>query len=349
MIDKELAGKLIEFTKANLIERSYPDDELFEAKRDELERLCNAYAEDPLNPDFIEKGVGLVDDFDGIAFKRASETTYGRAKVNAVVTASRVRRTHFAAFLAGKYANDPNVGMKCKCWIFNAAAFSALQLRQAIVEGVEFIEHGNHARAMLASFADSATEEAEMYLSRAHDFDKSSVLTAFNRACMDVMSGKPERIRLGIEHLKAIPQPNSDCHAAEMSWHIDNYLSLDGDKLGIKSTLQIEDGNAVAVIEEILRNNSDKAKSIKDKRADLWEKEHKTNKALVAAVVVGSVLVGSLFVTPDAQAAMQSIVQSAGDILAFNMMGDGGIAALEYTENLGIQLARASFGDGGIA
>jgi len=301
------------------------------------------------NPDFIEKGATLIDDFDGIAFDKASETTYGRAKVNAVVTASRVRRTHYASFLAGKYASDPNVGTKFKCWIFNAAAFSALQLRQAIIEGVDSIEHGHHSRPLLASFADSATDEAEIYLARASEFDKSSVLTMFNRACMDIVSGKSERLRLGVDHLKAISEPNEDCHAADISWHKDNYDSFQGNKLNVKTILQIEDGGSAAVIEEILKRNAEKAKEIEKGRSDMWEKEHKRNKALVAAVVVGSVLVGSLFITPEAQAAMQDIVQSAGDILAVNMMGDGGIAAIEYTENLGVQLARAAFGDGGIA
>ena len=154
----------------DLLRKDHTGDDLFNAKREKLINLCNAYSNDPLNMDFINRGSKLIDDFDDISTERSSGKTYSRAKVNAVVTTSRVRKTHLASYLAGKYSVDPKIGNKFKCWIYNAAAISSIQLRESIIIALSDLKDEN--KEMLSAFADTAILDAQMYLNYSEDHDK---------------------------------------------------------------------------------------------------------------------------------------------------------------------------------
>lgn len=346
--DSEYVKKLLELVNERLIKEDYPGDTEFNARRTELADLCKSYAKDFINPDFLDKGASLIGKFDSITANDSSNATYNRAKVNATLTASRVRRTHYAAYLAGKYSADKNIGGKFKCWMFNIAAFSAMQLRTAIASGIDLIEEGNEARPLLSTYANSAVSEVRTFLTMADEYDSTSALTLFNRACLEISIGKPNGVRHGIESIKSIPEPAIDCHAADLSWHINIYDSFIDNQLDIQNRIATENGYAAKQIEAILKRNSDVAKKIKDDRGDLWRDEKKHNKSLVTTAIFGAIVVGASFVSEEARSLIEEVIRNTGDLLASNMTGDGGIAQGNI-KDIGMTLAQVSFGDGGIA
>lgn len=344
------------------LSHSYKHDELFEQKRAELQRLCEVYAHNPLNPDFLEKGARLIVDFEEIASdNKASKTTSDRARVNAVVTASRVRRTHYASYLAGKYSSDKNIGSDFKCWVYNAAAFSAIQLRKAIADGVENLSKDNLAIPQLSAFAKSAIDEANMYLHFADDHCKNSVLTRFNKAVLEIYSEDKDRIRLAMEILRNLEVPTESDSSAYLTWHANNYDCYIDPYFRIEERLKTEDGNAADEIRIRLLKNKEEANRIgkvRDQRGGRWEKESPKNLALVGCAIFGSAVAASVFLSPEAQQVLMDIISSTGDLLDLTMgdggvaqiaMGDGSVAAMDDGGIAGQVLAQVAFGDGGIA
>ena len=347
-----LAAQKLKKLAIKHLSHSYEHDELFDQKRAELQKLCEVYADNPLNPDFLEKGARLIVDFEEIASDdKKSKTTSDRARVNAVVTASRVRRTHYASYLAGKYSSDKNIGSDFKCWIYNAAAFSAIQLRKAIADGVENLPKNNLAIPQLSAFANSAIEEAEMYLDFANDHCKNSVLTRFNKAVLEIYSEDKDRIRFAIELLRGLEVPTESDSSACLTWHANNYGCYIDPYFRIKELLKTEDGNAAEEIRIRLLKNKEVANRIgkvRDKRGGRWEKESPRNLALVGCAIFGSAVSASVFLSPEAQQVLFEIISSVGDLLGLTM-GDGGVAAVDGGGIAGQVLAQVAFGDGGIA
>jgi len=260
-------------------------------------------------------------------------------------------------WLESSYSTDPKIGNKFKCWIYNAAANSAMQLRESIMIGLADMNNDN--KAMLSAFADTAILDAQMYLNYSEDHDKSSVLTQYNKACIDILSGNENKKQFGIKTLMSIPPPNlDDSSAADLSWHIDNYDSFFRDSFNIKSAIESVDGADAVLIERRLFDNSNLANNIKNNRSDMWTQVDKSNKSLIVYTMVGCAIAGIAVASPEALSAIKDLIVSTHEIFAATgdagvglaTTGDGGIgiADMGSVNDLKNHLTRAAFGDGGI-
>ena len=212
------------------------------------------------------------------------------------------------------------------------------------------IDESNAAHGLLSVFSDSAGDDALKYLSLADGHDKTSVLTQFNRVRLDVLSRDTQRIKFALEQFKAIQVPNDNCHAADISWHQNNYEDYVDPRTKLRTLIETEDGNSADLIEGLLKRNADEATKIEKKRGEMWTRETPRNRAIVNALLVGTAIAGTLFLSEDARSVLIEILIGTGNLLESAlgdgtnaMLGDGGIATQMARVTFGI------FGDGGIA
>lgn len=353
------------------VEKSNEGNEEFDQIREDLERVLELYASNITDSELIQRAWDLVVKLEGIQNGETSGFTYERATTNIVVTSSRIKRTHYAAYMAGKISTYDDIGDKFKCWTHNAAAHGAISLGETIDEIllVEKKRSSSDLLDILRVFRNGAFEDASRFLDLSREFDRESPLTAYNSAKLDILSKDKNLRDEGIQRLCDINSPAQDCHPTEISWHKNNYNMFLGGDRKMKEIILTNDADKIPIIDAILKKNCDDATKISKERGDIWKNQ--TNKNNIAMTVVSTgVAVTSVpvMVSPELQDMLMQVLSVGSDYLfsfldtgqppeqiqiAANI-GDGGLAVRELgaVQNLTEstqQMLRATFGDGGLA
>src|SRR5258706_599649 len=100
-----------------------PDgDETFMKLRTELVTVLDLYDKDRSDDQAFQKISELIESFRRFEGTASKVQASPRAMLNVAVASSRIQRTHFAAYAAGKYASRKDVPGRFKAWMHNAAA-----------------------------------------------------------------------------------------------------------------------------------------------------------------------------------------------------------------------------------
>jgi hypothetical protein len=290
-----------------------------------------------------------------------SKTNYNRAKVNIVVASSRVKSTHLAAYMAGRYSQSTEIGAKFKCWMHNGAANGAISLYEMLTQ---IKTEGRFSKAspvvdVVDLFRSSALADASQMLEYARECDQHSVLRQYNAAKLRVYSLESKNRFEGIAMFQNIEAPLNGCHPADISWHIDNFDSFTGDAQ-LRQIVQTEHATAFDAINKRLSDNKDAALKIKkeyegkSEHGTMWERESKQNLISFGSFGLAAATTGVYFMSHPEEA--MKVASFFGDLLEFlrkvadvhsisdtaiSKLGDGGVA--------GPRMARIVFGDGGVA
>jgi hypothetical protein len=248
-----------------------------------------------------------------------------------------------------------DIGDKLKSWMHNAAANGAITLGEAIDSLLVQKRAGadDESLRVLKVFRNGAFEDAVRFIALAENFDKSSVLTAYNKAKLDILSKNPEVRSMGIGRLAAITPPADDCHPAEIPWHEDNCLMFKRHDDGIRKVISVHDADKLKMIDHVLELNCKKAQAIKEARGDIWQQQPKPNRTVVATLATGLLVTGIATQNADTLEAIADFVRVSVEALSWLVpsaeaatLGDGGLA---QPATMTIEAVRATFGDGGLA
>ena len=339
-----------------------PGDDYFRAIRNKIADLLARWHENPGNAALADKAYKLLDRMSDIRKDDTSGHTYDRAHTNSVVIPSRMRRTHYAAYLAGKLSTSDDIGDHFKSWMHNAAANGAVSLSETLDD---FINENrptfpNTGVELLQIFRNGAIEDAMRFISIAESFDRislPSVLTQYNKAKLNILSADPDLRHIGITQLRNLQPPLRGCHPAEISWHEDNYSSFLKRDDRIKKIIRTHDADSLAIIEHTLRINAEQACQIKneiqEEKGDLWGQHTEMNRKVVATLAVGTLVTGLAVQDKDTLLAIAEFVRMSVDALSVvapsteaASLGDGGLAQPSLMAS---EAVRATFGDGGLA
>lgn len=334
-------------------------DGFLESRLEQLGKILTDYANNPLDMSLVERANEYAEEAEAIPAEELSAVNQQRAQIISAVVFSRIRRTHYSAYLAGSYSTSESVGKKYKSWMNNAAANGALSLHQAIQDVVADMELTQELQ-ILKAFAASAKEDAHMFLSFASKYDPESVLTAYNRAKIDILSRQPALIENACSSLLALPPLHDHSHAADICWHEDNYRSFMKFDTRIREILQVEHGHMMQEVEHALKRNSKAAGRIRQRRSNIWEEERSSsNRALVVGSLVGTATLSLVALSPEVRQILMDLLTLATNIFAQVMenpdtaraAGDGGLPLLAGDGGLPLarEIVAITFGgDGGL-
>jgi hypothetical protein len=339
---------LIKFLQEKTSSRK-KEDPVFAHFERETKKLMELYAENPYNVELINTAKRVAEGFEQVSKDSTTFKEYERSRVANAVVLSRLRRTHYSAYLAGRYSADDDVGYKYKCWAHNAAATGAISLYEVLAEVTKEFKKNSLAR-LVKTFQYAIRQDALQFLEFAHDNDPASVLTSYNRAKMGLLSSTRDLMESGINELVELKTPNEDSHTPDLYWHIDNYVSYNSkhDKK-MREVIKVNFGHQDEVISEVLRKNSQEAQTILEARPNRWESEEQKNRGFAVAMAVGATAASIVYLNPETQdwlAQLLTLFDSAFHV-AMNepvietvALGDGG---LPFSK-----VAVATFGDGGL-
>ena len=325
------------------------------------------YQVDPGDGDLIRRASKFVLKLEEIIEEDTTGYTRERAATNTVVISSRIKRTHYAAYMAGKISMYDKVADKFKSWAHNAAAYGAIQVGELLDDillrlgaQIEEEEFNDFVRI----FRNATFEDAARLLDYSVHFDPHSPLTQYNSAKLDILSKERHLREAGIEKLLEIQGPKEDCHPAELVWHQNNFdmfSRVDRKMVGI---IQTQDGDKYVRIKHGLQRNNDLAKSIENQRGNIWQNQTRENRVVVVGTNVGIGIIGVLpFVVPESAELLKQALAHGVDLMvnyldtgverqaALGSLGDGGLAVTS-TEQFSVaasEMIRATFGDGGLA
>ena len=342
-------------------------DHEFLAIRQELGGIVERYQQDQTDPDLIRRVWALVLKLEEITEEDTTGHTHERAVTNTVVTSSRIKRTHFAAYMAGKISMYDTVGDKFKSWVHNAAANGAISvgdLLDDILLRLKAQDRESENYEIVKVFRNAAFEDAARLLDCSVHFDPSSPLTQYNKAKLDILSKERHLREEGIEKLLEIQGPQDDCHPAELAWHQNNYDMFNRVDKKMAGMIQTQDGDKYVRIEHGLKRNSDVAKSIESNRGNIWQNQTKQNRLVVVGSLVGIGVAGvTPFVDPESAELLKQVLAYGVELVvsyldtgtetqaALSPVGDGGLAVrgAEQMSLAASEMIRATFGDGGLA
>ncbi len=343
-------------------------DETFEVIRKELCVILKQYDKNQTDPELIDRAWQLIHKLEVINRDDDAGFTYERAITNSVVTSSRIKRTHYAAYMAGKTSMYEDVGDKFKSWMHNAAANGAISLGD-LLDDLQFIlrkqDDKNEVSEHIKVFRNAAFEDAARILDFSVNFDSSSPLTLYNKAKLDILSKQAELRQSGIEQLLKINPPQNDFHPAELSWHVNNYESFTNADVKMRKIMKVQDGDQYRLVEGALKRNYEIATEIIKSRGNIWQNQTPANRSVVVTMSVGIAIAAIIpFFPPEIGEYLKDILAVGLDQMLSHMdpnfeaqviqntSGDGGIAAHVRNEHLSIaatEMFRATFGDGGLA
>lgn len=265
------------------------EDKRYVRLRTKAEDLLIQYSQNPLDMDLIEQCDRLVDELKSLNSSEMSNMNYQRSQGNVVYISAQSKRTHYAAYVAGKWSTDKKLSGAFKAWMHNSAADGAISLYEAIELVERSVPGASDAfgMGMLKVFGQGSRHDGRRFLDLADEYYPSCVVTTYNRAKLDVFSRKPAGITNGVIALKNIPAPEHDCHPAELSWHIDNASSFDHDFM-LREILSAENPDDIERIEHTLQLNGSVAEAILKARGEsTWDKQTNYTKVLVVAAATG--------------------------------------------------------------
>ena len=360
-------GSIIEFVRQNPRSPT-ATDEAFGAIRNEIQEILQKYQNNQSDAELITRVWQLIIRLEEIEEEDTTGHTYERAATNIVVASSRIKRTHYAAYMAGKISMYESIGDKFKSWMHNAAANGAISLGDLLDDvllRLQGREDKQEVSGFVKVFRNAAFEDAVCLLDRSICFDPSSPLTAYNRAKLYILSKQSELRQAGIEKIMEIDPPQRDCHPAELAWHENNYETFDRADTKMKNIIKTQDGDKFVLIKRTLERNQEIARDIIRKRGDIWVNQTVPNRGAIVITSVGILAAAvSPFVVPEGTEILKGILAhgvdsllglvdtSAGAQAATNVLGDGGLAAHGAEDGLSMAAAdmiRATFGDGGLA
>ena len=338
--------------------------------REELEDVLSKYGENPTDTELIDRSSQLLSKLEQVKKEETQGYDYERAVTNTAITSSRIKRTHYAAYIAGKTSGAEDIGDKFKCWMHNSAANGAMVLGETL-DDIILLHHKEKLKSntveLIKVFRNGAFEDAARILVLSESFDSDSPLTRYNKAKLDILSKQQNLRENGIDALINIDPPNSDCHPAEIAWHKNNFEMFSGNDNKMRNIIETHHAYKLTEIKSNLKKNHKIAKNIEKARGNIWIHETSRNKLSITVSNIGSILMLIyMAVVPENQALiMELLVNSANWI--FNtanaaesfqytnaLIGDGGLAStVEYVDkdimNTARELLRTTFGDGGIA
>lgn len=238
----------------------------YEQLRSSAGDLLSEYSAHPTNMALVSKCDRLVAELDVLAKERVGELglsgpTDQRLKTNIVTISATAKRTHYAAYMAGCWGNDATIESPYRAWLHNGAAHGAISLYENLHTASKHIADVG-MKELLAVHADGAFFDAARFLAISDTIDPSCVITAYNRAKLEVLEGDrigssegDALIRLGITRLKGIKPPTNRSHVAELGWH-GNLLKSYGDDGQMVSVIGRISGMDVEIIRETLERNA---------------------------------------------------------------------------------------------
>ncbi len=332
-------------------------DSFFDKRMEQLKRIMADYADNPLDMSLLRRVDQIAGEIEALEASDLSAVAAQKAKVVSAVVFSRIRRSHYSAYLAGKSSVSTSIGAKYKTWMNNAAANGALNLNSALEDALQHLSHGESIK-ILEAFAASAKEDARTFLSLASDHDPDSVLTAYNTAKIDILSRSPKLVENGCSALLAILPPNTNSHPADLRWHEDNYNSFTKSDMHLRDVLHVEHGSMLEEVDHALKRNREMALRIIDSRGDIWNVESASNRGAIIASTVGTALLGLLALSPESREALKSLLELVSSFFAQALdpaniellAGDGGLPFRAYIDtDLARELMSITFsGDGGL-
>lgn len=331
--------------------RTEETDKMFESCKGAAGRLMEDFLNDPFREDLIDRSRVITDRFDQIQYNQNRQNDFEVARTASAVVAGRVRRTHFAAYVAGQYRNDNRIGFKYKNWMHNAAAFGAISLHQCIDDILETLETNNQlAKQTISMFSFAAREDAKVFLDAAEQIDPRSCLTQFNRATLDILSQNPNYIRHGIDTILRIEAPGSDAHFADLKWHIDNFSSFDNANSRIREIIKIHFEHEVEPIENHLQRNLSRARNIMESRAEASDSSERSyNRLAIVGMSVGTVVSAIVYSNPELASLLQELLEVTMSVVDISHPEEGQISALgDGGLPFSSRIAAAAFGDGGL-
>lgn len=365
----QLAKKISEIVTSHPPEKHA--DKQFEVLRSRVEEVLGLFAEDNFNTRIVDEANRIIYELESILVEDMTGFTFERARTNPVIISSRIKQTHYAAYLAGKYSEAEDIGDKFKCWMHNAAANGAVMLGEAIDESMVNIE-GEHKRdnfKILRVFRNGAFEDAARFLSFSLRYDPESALTQYNIAKLDVLSKDPALRENGVANLARIRAPKENpFHPADIAWAHNNYDMFVGkgeessppDRI-VRKIIATHYANQIGVIEQVLRNNLKVAIELEKDKGDIWKKEKRKSKAYLITSTVGLLVLGLMAIYPEIKPIAQDFLRvlsenlyaivysGVGETTAqLATLGDGGLAGTSVV-NVAFESSRAVFGDGGLA
>ena len=350
--------------------------------RTQAQELVQQYLDNPCNVDLLAHSQDLVDSFQSI--DNPTESAEYRARVNIANMTGRMRRTHFTAYVTGKYSVDDRLPPIFKIWLHNAAANSAMDLMDCVSVMEDCMradlgadqQHANslqRAPDVLRLFMNGAGEDAYRFLDIAYKYSggESQCLTRFNQARLAAYRDNSE---LAVGRIEEIVLPQENDHPAVLQWHLDNLHSFQGDQK-FEEKMKSAGSDAYDTVSTKLAICKDQAERYVNSRGGpdrMWSEEKlssedkqrfRFSKAVIAGCGAGSAVLAPIayFWAPEIHESLQYFIQAVADhaeaiadvgtseLANANVeyqvaLGDGGWA---ITKDAGV--LAATFGDGGWA
>ena len=357
---KSLQASIVDFNeKLDKISKRGRGDRVYEEIRTKAEGILDQFREDPHNPALIEECARVVRSLETLNTTELSSIIYQRSRSNIVYISAVSKRTHYAAYMAGVWSEDPSISKPFKAWMNNSAADGAISLYEAAYplikpkqnnseENTEDKLKDESNRKLLSIFAEGAIDDAGRFLEMADRHFPGGAITRYNRARMDIYHVELDRLRQGVENLKSIPCPSDDSEAPELFWHIDNYESFLHDKM-MRDRIQNETPENLQRIDEVLRKNSGEARMRKEARGSkLWDPYSSRSKALLVGAATGIVMTLYAVLGDFPLSDLIGIATAHADVVSAAAVVDGVsstsdvLGRLDFTRTIG-------FGGGGLA
>jgi hypothetical protein len=188
-----------------------------------------------------------------------------RLKTNIVTVAATSKRTHYAAYMAGKWGSDDTIEEPYRAWLHNAAADGAISLYEQLNLSTPHVQDFA-SRRLLQVYADGAFFDASRFLDIADTIYPRCVITKYNRAKLEILEGGrtltegygEDLIRLGLRRVLDIPAPDKNAHFAELGWHENIYKSYEHDGL-MRENIASVGKHFEEQIKELLADNCTKS------------------------------------------------------------------------------------------
>lgn len=361
-----------------LKEQSTSKSSQFYTQRKAAQELVREYLENPYDLSILGRSQKIVEQLE---VNDAKENCIDmRAKVNVSIMSGRMKRTHFSAYIAGKYSGDDKIPDVFKTWLHNSAANSAIDFMSCINDANSLLEDGMKKLfsekeetqvtfSLLKMFEMGAREDAGRFLEMADSYDENAPLTIYNKARLAAYKNRIDR---AMTYIDEISPPEKHQHPALLQWHLDNNFSYRSD-LKLQQLFDQPNSHYHSKINQKLKLCAEQAqKYIKERGGNegMWSEEgmsKKTrrqfhySKALIAAVGVGvaTLIIAQLdgetsrsalaflellFDNLDTIATADSEELQESFLSASASTGDGDWAnTIHYDEGLLV----ATFGDGG--
>ena len=260
-----------------------------------------------------------------------------------------MRRTHFAAYTAGQYRNDPNIGDKYKNWMHNVAANGALSLHECIEDFSGLLnDQSELAKRSIEMFSFAAREDAKLFIDISEQIDPKSCLTAYNRSKLAILTKQSDYVEYGVDKLLRIDGPTSDSHIPDLKWHMDNFDSFVDRDERVRRLIGTHVEHKRQSVHDRLEANSQRAAQLLADKGDDQQPKN-TNRLAIAATSVGTVVTAALYFKPEIAELLREVLQITMELFEANStdqiqhvkLGDGGVP-------FSSRAAQVAFGDGGL-